>query len=46
MMTVLEEAIRLTDQACQPYTVITSDQQLYSILVDISGLIPRNIQAL
>ena len=29
MMAALEEAIRLTDQVCQPYTVITSHQQLY-----------------
>ena len=40
MVKALEEAIRLTDQACQPCSIITSDQQLYKIRLDISGLMP------
>ncbi len=35
MMTALVEAIRLTEETCQPYTVFTCDQQLYKIVVDI-----------
>jgi len=35
MVTSLVEAIRLTEETCQPYTVFTYDQQLYKIVVDI-----------
>ena len=35
MMTTLEEAIQLTDQTYQSFTVIKCDQQLYKILGNI-----------
>lgn len=35
MITGLKEVIRLTDQTCQRYNVITFNQQLLKILVDI-----------
>ena len=34
-MTTLEEAIRLTDQTYQPYTVIKCNRQLYYMQEDI-----------
>ena len=41
MMTALVEAMRLTEETCQPYTVITCDQQLYKILVDLKWAYPK-----
>ena len=35
MMTALVEAMRVKEQTCQPYTVITCGQQIYNIFVDI-----------
>lgn len=40
MLAALEEATQLTDQTCQTYNVITCDQQLCKILVDIKRVIP------
>ena len=40
MMTALEEAIWLTDQTCQLYNIITSNHQLYKVLVDIKRVHP------
>ena len=34
-MRLTEHTMKLTEQTCQPYTVITCDQQQYKILVDI-----------
>ena len=41
MMTALVEAMRLTEETCQPYTVVTCDQQLYKILVDLKWAYPK-----
>ena len=35
MMTALVEAICLTEESCQPYTIFTCDQQLHKIVLDI-----------
>ena len=40
MMTALEEAIWLTHQTCQLYNIITSNHQLYKVLVDIKRARP------
>ena len=44
MMTALVEAMRLTDETCQPFTVITCDQQLYKILVDLLWVYPSKFE--
>ena len=40
-MRLTEHTMKLTEQTCQPYTVITCDQQLYKILVDIKWVNAR-----
>ena len=36
VMTAMIEARRLTNQAGQPHTIITADQQIYRVLIDIT----------
>ena len=40
MTAALDEAIQLTEQTCQPYTVISSKQELYKISVGIKWVYP------
>ena len=44
MMTAMVEARRLTQLTGQEYTVFSSDQQLYKVLVDIRWAYPEKFQ--
>ena len=44
MMTAMVEAQRLTQLTGQEYTVLTSDQQLFKVLVDIKWAYPEKFQ--
>ena len=45
MLTAMYEAQRLTELTGQKYTVLTCDQQLYKILVDIKWAFPDTFQS-
>ena len=41
IMTAMIEVEKLTNEACQAYTVSTADQQLYRVILDVTWINPQ-----
>ena len=44
ILTAMKEAVKITEETGQSYTIVTCDQQLYKILVDIKWVYPNEFQ--